>query len=125
MAGVSAQRFTELLYIRKGSHFLSSLTSRHLYVHSIYRQQQSSWNLLIHSIADLRGLEEIIRNSLRKLVSLRPFADLLKVATLVLSVEVDEGLRVIGVDPNLTQDSHVHGAHQLLADDIETVSYPR
>lgn len=93
-----------------------------MYILLYTAQRQLSGNFRIYSISNLRGLEEIIRHSLRKLILLCPLADLLKVAALVLRVEVDEGFGVFGVNPNLTQDSHVHAAHQLLADDIETMS---
>ena len=80
-----------------------------------------SRNSLIHAIPDLRGLQEIRGHRLGQLVLLRPRADLVKVATLVLRVEVNEWLGMVRVNPDLAQDSDINTAHQLLTENIETV----
>lgn len=41
----------------------------------------------------------------------------------MLGVEVDEWLWIVRVDPDLAEDAHVDGAHELLSQDVETVSY--
>ena len=50
-------------------------------------------------------------------------SELLEIATLVLGVEVNEWLGMVGVYPELTEDTNVDGAHELLAYDIEAVRY--
>lgn len=74
-------------------------------------------------IPHLRRLQEIRWNFFRQLILFCPLSELLKIAALVLGVEVDEWLRMVGVYPELTENANVDGAHELLAYDIEAVCY--
>lgn len=57
----------------------------------------------------------------RQLVLLSPFPDLLEIATSVLRVEIDEWLWGVWVEPDLAEDAHVDGAHELLPENVEAV----
>lgn len=82
---------------------------------------QQSRNLGVNAVSHLGRFKEIQRNVFRQLVLLCPLPDLLKIAALVLCVEVDKWLGVVRVYPELPEDADVDGAHQLLAQDIEAV----
>lgn len=82
---------------------------------------QQSRNLGVDAIPHLWRLQEILWDVFRQLILLRPLTKLLKVAALVLGVEVDEWLGMVGVYPELTEDANVDGTHELLAYDIEAV----
>lgn len=84
---------------------------------------QQSRNLGVDAIPHLWRLQEILWDVFRQLILLRPLTKLLKVAALVLGVEVDEWLGMVGVYPELTEDANVDGTHELLAYDIEAVCY--
>lgn len=58
---------------------------------------------------------------LRQLVLLCPIPDLLKIATLMVCIEVYKRRGLVRVNPDLAENTDVDGAHQLLADDIEAV----
>lgn len=85
------------------------------------RVRDCLWNLIIDSITWLRWLQEILWNLCRQLILLSILADSFKVFALMLCVEIHVRLWVIGMDPNLAQDSSVNGAHELLSQDVQTV----
>lgn len=87
------------------------------------RVRDCLWNLIIDSITWLRWLQEILWNLCRQLILLSILADSFKVFALMLCVEVHVRLWVIGMDPNLAQDSSVNGAHELLSQDVQTVGH--
>lgn len=58
---------------------------------------------------------------MRQLILFGPATDGVKVFTSMLSVEVNIGLRILGVNPDLTQYPTVHGAHELLTQNIEAM----
>lgn len=87
----------------------------------------SSRDRIVHPIATLRRLEEVLRDVGRDLVLLRPLTDAVEVSARVLGVEVDVcfwSVRHGWLEPDLTHDADVDGAHELLPDDVEAVRYP-
>lgn len=84
---------------------------------------RQSRNLGVDAIPRLGRLQEIRWDVFRQLVLLSPLSELLEVAALVLGIEVDEWLGMVGVYPELTEDANIHGAHELLPYDIEAVCY--
>jgi hypothetical protein len=82
---------------------------------------RQSRNLGVDAIPRLGRLQEIRWDVFRQLVLLSPLSELLEVAALVLGIEVDEWLGMVGVYPELTEDANIHGAHELLPYDIEAV----
>jgi hypothetical protein len=84
------------------------------------------WNCAVYPITLLRRLQEVRWHHSGNLVLLRPLSDCLEIATYMLRVEVDVRLRLIcrnWLKPDLTQDSHIDCAHELLPNDIQTVSW--
>src|SRR5271165_6417105 len=68
-----------------------------------------------------RRLPEIYRQILWHLMPFRPVADCIKVLTHMLGIEVYERVKISSIDPDRAEDARVSGAHQALADEIETV----
>ena len=54
---------------------------------------------------------------------LGPVTNGIEVTAAMFRVEVNEWLRSIGVNPDLTENSDVHGAHELLPQDVEAVGW--
>lgn len=71
----------------------------------------------------LRRLKVVLGNVSWSLVILGPVSDHLKVAADVLCVEIRKGLWVIFIPPDLSQESNVDCAHQLLPKDVHTVCW--
>lgn len=82
-----------------------------------------SRNLGVNAITLLGPLQEIRWHIFCQLILLRPLPELLEIAALVLSVEVNEWLWMVRVGPDLAKDAHVDGAHELLPQDVEAVCY--
>lgn len=73
-----------------------------------------------------RRLEIIFWGVLRQLSLFRPLPNVVVVAADVLGVEIDKGVwRVFAryCVPHLAEDADIDGAHQLLSNDVEAVSY--
>lgn len=82
-------------------------------------------NRRVYQITFFQGLQKVVRDSRRQLPLLSPLSDRVEVLALVLGVEIDEGLGCVNIPPHLAQESGIWLAHQLLADDVEAVSYAR
>lgn len=54
---------------------------------------------------------------------LRPIPDLLEIATVMLSIKVHKGRRLIRMNPDLAENANVDRAHQLLAEDVKAVCW--
>lgn len=54
----------------------------------------------------------------------RPISDIIKISTLVHSIKINESLWAFpgGLIPNLAKDANVDGAHELLAENVQTMS---
>ena len=70
-----------------------------------------------------RHFPEIFRQSLGHLMLLRPAANGIKVLTHVLGVEVHKRVWITSINPDRAENARVDGAHQALADNVETVCY--
>jgi hypothetical protein len=81
-----------------------------------------SRNVLIYRITFLRWLQEIRRDVFWKLMILRPLANGVEVFAFVPGIEIDICFRPFRVPPNLAQNSGIDRAHELLANDVQTVS---
>ena len=53
-----------------------------------------------------------------------PLADSIEVPTGVSGIEIDVCLWGRGIPPHLAEDADVDGTHQLLAENVEAVSWP-
>lgn len=78
-------------------------------------------HLRVNAIPFLGRLQEIRWHLLWQLSPLSPLADLFKIAASMLCVEIHERLRMLRVQPDLAKDTRIESAHELLADDVETV----
>jgi hypothetical protein len=81
---------------------------------------------MIHSVARLRKLQEILRHTRRDLMLLRPLPHVLKIAANMYRIEVHVRLGKFGarrVEPDLAHDPNIDRAHQLLADDVQAVCW--
>jgi hypothetical protein len=79
--------------------------------------------LLIYHITFLGWLQEIGGDINGKLMVFRPLTNSIKILAFVACVEINICLRPFRVPPNLAEDTCVDLAHELLTNDIETVSY--
>lgn len=70
-------------------------------------------------------LQEITGLILGQLVHLRPMTNLLKVLAFMAGADVDKGLGIFGVDPDMAQYTSVNRAHQLLPDNIKAACWQR
>ena len=82
-----------------------------------------SRHFCIDSISLRWWLQKVYRRILRQLVLFRPVTNGIEVLAPVLSVEVNVRLRAFGIDPDLTQNSTVDCAHELLAKNIEAMGW--
>jgi hypothetical protein len=62
---------------------------------------------------------------LRQLVCFCPATDSIEVFASVFGVEIDIGLRVLRVNPDLPQNSTVNCAHEFLTKDVKAMGFER
>jgi hypothetical protein len=59
----------------------------------------------------------------RCLMGFRPPPHAVKIPALVYGIEIRVGLRSLFIPPHLSEDSDIHGAHELLTKNIETMCW--
>lgn len=77
-----------------------------------------------NAVAWLRRLQPVFWDILWHLSLLCPFTHCVEISALVFCVEVHKGgwqLVYIGLEPDLTEDTDINSAHELLPYDIEAV----
>lgn len=79
--------------------------------------------LCIHCVTFRRRLQEVGRYMSWNLSLFSPVSHSIKILTLMIRIEIDMWLWSFGVYPNLAHYTNINCAHQLLADDIKTMSY--
>jgi membrane-bound metal-dependent hydrolase YbcI (DUF457 family) len=79
--------------------------------------------VLIYGVTLLRRLQEIRWNIFRKLMVFRPLTNVIKVLASVPRVEVHVGLWPCWIPPHLAEYACIDCAHELLPNDVETMSY--
>ena len=76
----------------------------------------------MYHVSFSRWLQEIRWDIFRQLVVLCPLTNSIKVFTFVSYVEVDVCLGLLQVPPDLAEDASIDGTHELLPNDIKTMS---